>query len=165
MKPETLHNYQDRCDAAIRSISVVYNNMKEDNPQYARLDKLFNRANSFRKYLLGDTVQMGKTIETSAKLQALELSVERWMEGLPEEDFMAVADAKDGGFIVVQVEEGSTQHMVTEQLTNAQQAIRLAYTTITNKYKMSRNVPAVVKLDDLAKQITQAMQDINRLEF
>lgn len=165
MKTETLHNYQDRCDAIIRSISAVYNNMEDGHARYSRTHKLFNRANEFRKYLLGDTVQMGKTIETSAKLQALELSVERWMEDLPEEDFIAVTENQNGMATVVQVEEGSVQHMVTEQLTNAQQAMRLAYTTITNTYKMSRNVPAVIKLDDLAKQITQAMQDINRLEF
>lgn len=167
MKPETLYNYQDRCNALIRTISAVYNHMEVTHERYERSHKLFNRANEFGKFLHSDDVKRCKTIELSSRLQALELSVERWIEDLPEDD--VPVDRKVTPIELEDIEpitvEGSVQQFVMQQLTSAQLALRQAHMAIVNHYKMAKSVPAVIKLDDLAKQVTVALQDINRLEF
>ncbi len=182
MKRDTLVAYQERFNKHSRVVNAAINGLSAEDPSYGRLIKLFNRQQKLSNVLFGDDIS-GDTIDINNQLQSFCRSVLKFKLGLGEdapdtlkelqlEDIQELEEVVPPELVNVAGQPApvfdantTVQQQVMSELTTAQQALRRAHQTIVSNYKMAKTVPAVVTVDELAKKVTQAIQEINRLEF
>jgi hypothetical protein len=169
VKTKTLNNYRERVNAMMRAVTSVFNGMNRQDDRFERTNKVFNRCLEMSNFLHGDEIK-GDTIEISSRLQALERTVQKWQNNLPEDDAVVAEKANDLEAIILAVpipegERGSVKQRGIMKMKDAQQALMDAHQIFCSENKVVRYLSEVKNLEDYSRGLNPILQGIIKVDF